>query len=73
MGLHVATYDNITSWGVAKPGYHYSTQVSRNGKPHQASHRSITFETAEQRDADLERNINASRKRALSPAARLKA
>lgn len=52
--------------------YMYMTQTTRNGKDHQASRREY-FATEAERDAALAKAIKGASKRALAPAARLRA
>lgn len=51
----------------------FRIQATRNGNHHQAGHTSRYFDTVEERDAALVKALADSRKRALSPAARLRA
>lgn len=53
--------------------FSYTTQTLRNGKSHQASHNGPAFATAAERNVAAEKAVAAARKRAESPAARLKA
>lgn len=75
IGLFVELLNESGRWGHgSNPGkFSYVTQVSRNGGRHQASHMGPYFDTAAARDAAAAKAVEAARKRAQAPAARLKA
>jgi len=66
MGIRLKLYENNGLFG-------YDTQTLRNGNSHQASHGKGRFATAAERNVAAEKAVAAARKRAESPAARLKA
>lgn len=75
IGLQIDLCNETGRWGHgANPGkWSFIAQVTRNGQRHQASHMSAAFDSIAERDKAVEKAVAASRKRAMSPAARLKA
>jgi hypothetical protein len=73
IGYSVTKQEN--RWGIAsrEGGLYFEGQATRNGNRHQASTCFGPFANEAERDAKIEKVIEAAKKRALAPAARLKA
>lgn len=77
LGRAIGYVVTLKTWGyvqgIATDGLWFDGQATRNGSSHQASTRHGPFATEAERDAKAAKVVEAARKRALSPAARLKA